>query len=204
MLATDIQDRDIEHYEGIVRQTAGMFFAMVEEEFEDVCQILRMKAWRALVSFDADKATAGRGVMHRRGDHTCRCAQCRYVFACIRNQVKDLQKRNRRNLVFIEDVAPSAPSSDKNATVRDRFESRYLEMTPDQAYKSVEDEFALPSTLDDRERKVVAMLYLSFDYGEIASVVGCSHREVSTAVRSIKEKMADWRPATRAALAVAA
>jgi RNA polymerase sigma factor (sigma-70 family) len=201
MRTQEISDKDIAHYEGIVRQTAGMFHGMVEEEFEDVCQILRMKAWRALVSFDVDKATAGKGLLHRDGDHKCRCAQCRYVFACIRNQVKDLQKRNRRNLLFIEDVAPH--NANGNGVVRDAFEMRYLEMTPDQAYKSVEDEFALPNTLDSRERKVVAMLYLSFDYGEIASVVGCSHREVSTAVRSIKEKMADWRP-TRAEPAVAA
>jgi hypothetical protein len=68
MLKADITDKDISHYEGVVRQTAGMFFAMVEEEFEDVCQILRMKAWRALVSFDVDKATAGKGLLHRQGD----------------------------------------------------------------------------------------------------------------------------------------
>lgn len=202
MRKSEISNRDVEHYEGVVRQTAGMFHGMVEEEFEDVCQILRMKAWRALVSFDSDKATAGKGLLHRQGDNTCRCARCRYVFACIRNQVKDLQKRNRRNLLFIEDVAPH--NADGNGVVRDVFELRYLEMSPEEAYKEVEDEFTLPSTLNDRERKVVAMLYLSFDYGEIASVVGCSHREVSTAVRSIKEKMADWRPTTRVALAAAA
>jgi RNA polymerase sigma factor (sigma-70 family) len=202
MLKADITDKDISHYEGVVRQTAGMFFAMVEEEFEDVCQILRMKAWRALVSFDVDKATAGKGLLHRQGDHNCRCAQCRYVFACIRNQVKDLQKRNRRNWLFIEDVAPH--NADGNGVVRDAFEMRYMEMSSDEAFASVDNEFTLPSTLNGQERKVVAMLYLSFDYSEIASVVGCSHREVSTAVKSIKDKMADWRPTTPVELAAAA
>lgn len=202
MLATDIHDREIQHFEGVVRQTAGMFSGMVEEEFEDVCQILRMKAYKALLSFDPVKADAGRGTPHRHGDHTCRCARCRYVFACIRNQVKDLQKRNRRNWLFIEDIAPH--NADGNGVVRDAFEMRYLEMTPDQAFQAVEEDFTLPSTLTEEERKVVALLYLTFDYGEIASTVGMTHKEVATAVKSIREKMADWRPTPLDTVAAAA
>lgn len=180
-------DADIQHYEGLVRKTASMYVGVVEEEYEDLCSLMRIKCWRAIESYDPAKSK-----MHRDA----------YVFSCLRNFCKDLVKRKRRDWLFIEDVAPH--NADGNGVVRDAFEMRYLQITPDEAYSIVEDEFTLPNTLTGHERQVIALLYLAFDYTEIASVVGCSHREVSTAVRSIKEKMADWRPGTTPEVALAA
>lgn len=182
-------ERDLQHYEGLVRKTASMYVGVVEEEYEDLCSIIRIKCWRALESFDPAKAS---GKPHDPRNKVCRCARCRFVFSCVKNLTKDLVKRNRRNWLFIEDVAPH--NAEGNGVVRDAFESRYLEMSPEEAFRAVEDEFTLPSSLTERERQVLGLLYLSFDYGEIAGVVGVSHRDVSTAVRGIKEKMADWKP----------
>lgn len=182
-----VTDADIQHFEGLVRKTASMYVGVVEEDYEDLCSIIRIKCWRALESFDPAKSRVPRD---------------NYVFSCVRNLCKDLVKRNRRDWLFIEDIAPH--NAEGNGVVRDAFESRYMEMSAEDAYKSIEDEFTLPSTLTEQERQVVALLYLSFDYGEIASTVAITHREVSTAVRSIKEKMADWRPISPLPVASAA
>lgn len=180
MPQTEITDADIQHYEGLVRKTASRYEAQIEEDFEDICSILRIKVWRALLAYSATR-DRGKG-------------RDSYVFSCVVNQIKDLKKRNRRDWLFIEDVAPHNASG--NGVVRDAFEMRYLEMTPEQAFQAIEDDFTLPSTLTETERQVTALLYLDFDYTEISDTVGITRREVSTSVRAIKDKMADWRPST--------
>lgn len=171
----------VEFYEGLVRKTSARYAPVVGEEFEDCCQILRIKCWRALESFDASK--------------TDKPVQ-NYVFSCVRNQVKDLLKRKRRDEVFIEDIAPSAYASDEGRGAgRERFEAKYLTETEDQAFAELLAETPLiPSTLSDTERKVLVCLYMEYQHREIASALSISMRAVAAAVRAIKEKMADWKP----------
>jgi RNA polymerase sigma factor (sigma-70 family) len=140
-------------------------------------QVRRVKVWRALVAYDPEKSTAG---------------QRSFVFSCVRNQAKDLVKRARRDWTYIEDVAPSING---NGHLRDQFESRYLVEEAEQVYGAIEDDLPLiPNTLTAQEREIIALLYIDFDYGEIATALDLERKKVATAVRGIREKLADWRP----------
>lgn len=177
-----VTDSDIQHYEGLVRKTAGMYTGIVEEEYEDLCQIIRIKCYTALVAFQSSRSKMSRDA---------------FVFGCVRNLVKDLCKRNRREWVFIEDIAPvkeNAMSRAENGSTRDAFELHYLQMTEEEAYRLVTEEVALPSTLTEQERNVVSLLYLAFDYSEISKTMGISYGTVTKTMKSVREKMADWKP----------
>lgn len=80
---------EITFYEGLVRKTAGMIAPLVQEEYEDIAAILRIKVWRALEAYDPSRA---------------RQPVERYVFMCVTNQKKDLLKRKRRHEVPLEDT----------------------------------------------------------------------------------------------------
>jgi len=100
-----------------------------------------------------------------------------FVFWCVRNQIKDLVKSKVRRdrhgrQVYIEDLADE-PSHEED---------------------SDPDGVPLPSSLSAVEREVVAYLYLGYRQTEIAVMIGCQRREVERRVRSIRHKMADWRP----------
>jgi DNA-directed RNA polymerase specialized sigma24 family protein len=79
---------DIAFYEGLVRKTAAMIAPSVQEDYDDIVAILRIKVWRALVAFDPARA---------------RQPVERYVFMCVTNQKKDLLKRKRRYEVPLDD-----------------------------------------------------------------------------------------------------
>jgi len=166
------------HYEGLVRKTAAMYEGIVEDDFDDICQLLRIKVWRALVAFDPTKARQTRD---------------QYVFMCLRNRVKDLVKKVRRNELYIEDVAPI--NGDENE-LRDWFEARYLIVAEADVFGEL-DKPLIPSTLTEGERRIVAYLYLDYSQVEIAEAEEMSVKEVATQVGGIREKMADWHPSPR-------
>lgn len=174
----------VEYYEGLVRKTASMYEGIVQEEYEDLCSILRIKCWRALESFDQSKS---------------RVPIQNYVFSCVRNQVKDLLKRKRRNDLYIEDIAPGiehgAPGSPAN---RDRFEMRYMKAEEDEAFAEILAETPLiPSTLNGPEQRVLTCLYLEYSHAEVSEALSLTPREVARAVRAIKDKLADWKPSAQ-------
>src|SRR3954470_7263330 len=68
-------------YEGLIFSTARRYSIFVEEDLEDIQQILRVKVFRALESYDGAKAPP------RTDGRSPRDA---YVFQCVRNQAKDL------------------------------------------------------------------------------------------------------------------
>lgn len=185
-------------YEGLIHKTASMYVGIVEEEFDDVVQILRVKVWRALEAFDPARS---------------KLPVDRYVFGCMRNQVMDLLKKKRHGTLFIEDVAPvggaehmshgsSAPG------MRDKFDQRYLSVDHETVFGGCEDVAPLiPSTLTERERQVVALLYLDYRQVEIAEMLDLKKGEMARMVSSVRVKMGDWRPQGQEqeqALAVAA
>lgn len=142
-----------------------------------MCQLLRLKVAQALVAFDASRS----------GMETKD-----YVFGCMRNRVKDLLKeqdrRNRRRgggQLHVEDI------SERDS----RFESRYFQVSDEQAFLAVEDEWMpLPATLTELERHVVYFLLLDLNQTEIARELGVSRERVRSAHRSVETKMEDWRP----------
>lgn len=185
------------HYEGLIFSTARMLKGHVEEEQEDVQQILRIKAFRALLSYNPGRM---RGVdIPCASVPACRCPRCRFVFMCVRDQAKDLAKRRRRGELHIEELVRTSDSSGLES--RDWFDDRYLSTTHEQVYGTVEDDGAmLPNTLSSEEREIVLMLYREHRQTEIARTLGLGKREMEKAMRSVREKLADWRPVAPARL----
>jgi DNA-directed RNA polymerase specialized sigma24 family protein len=88
---------EIIFYEGLVRRTASMIAPVVQEDYEDIVAILRIKVWRALEAFDPARA---------------RQPIERYVFMCVTNQKKDLLKRKRRHEVELDESYDAPVDSD--------------------------------------------------------------------------------------------
>lgn len=182
------------HYEGLVRKTASRYLRHSEEDFEDICQVFRFKVWKALLSFDPAnlrvKPTTRRD---------CDEARDKYVYSCVANAAKDVMKKKKHHLLFIEDVAGPgswAPEGDCAATwgQRQHFEERY--MCLEDAFKEVEDEMpVIPSTLTRSERAIVLLLYLDFKPPEIALYTTLPRAEINAMTKTIRTKMADWNPA---------
>lgn len=188
--------KDIRHYEGLVRKTAARYVAFVEEDFEDICAIFRSKVWKALVRFDPERS---------------KMTQDTFVFSCIKNQGKDLVKgsrseaaKHRRRDTFIEDEAPSGARA-ANDYLRDSFEHQYLQLPSDAVYGRIDEGvLLLPSTLTETERLVVGLLYLDYMQSEAIVLLGISKGVMERTMRSIRDKMADWRPsASETAVVVA-
>lgn len=174
----------VEFYEGLVKTTAGKYHAKVQEEYEDLCQIFRLKALEAIASYDPKKA---------------RQKVESYVFQCIYNKVKDLIKRRRRDDLYLEDVAPQWTGSangerEKNGGT-DQFDAKYFLESEQDAFRDIlRNTPLLPNTLTEVEEKVLLGLYLEHQQKEIAVMFDLTPREVAKAVRGLKEKMADWKP----------
>lgn len=182
---TRLADVDIAPYEGLIFSTARRYHDLLDIDLEDVQQILRLKVAQALVVFDPSKWRK-----HTDDDE----AKRRYVFGCVRNQVKDLLKgQDRRNSargggqLYVEELREQG----------DSFEHRYLVETDERALADVLDQMPeLPFTLSQLERSVVALLLLDYNQTEIARELGTSRTKVRVAHASVKSKMAelDWTP----------
>lgn len=176
------------HYEGLVITTAARLIRDgVELPVEDVQQLLRIKVWRALRIFRVERI--------RRAGESREKARDRYVFMAVTDQAKDLFNRKRRGELFIEDLVASRGPESGDA-LRDRFEEKHgLTSREDEVYGQVEDDGApLPSTLTQLERRLVLLLYRDFKQSEAGRELGLEKYELEKAMRSIREKMADWSP----------
>jgi RNA polymerase sigma factor (sigma-70 family) len=168
----------VEAFEGLVLRTAGMYCEILRMDEDDVRQRLRIKVWKALDSYRPARATQ---------------SVEKYVFSCVRNEVKDLLKqadRAKRNKpeCFMEDQYGSE-------AMRERFDAKHLshdEEAEREAY--VERTVELPSTLNFMERQVVALLLLDLNQTEIAARLGWTRTRVRKTHASVMEKMADWDP----------
>lgn len=185
----EASDPDVlQHFEGLVRKTAARYVGIIEDDFEDICQVLRLKVWRALLSFDPKRSRLSRDA---------------YVFGCVRNQVKDLLKRPHRNWLFIEDLTKfeGRGPTDISCDFSQRFEQRYLQVREDEVFGEIdEDDPLIPSTLTKNERKVLVCMYLDYSQANTALRLGLSRKEVATSIATIREKMADWHPSAAAAV----
>jgi RNA polymerase sigma factor (sigma-70 family) len=170
---------DITFYEGLVRSTAAIYAPMVETEYEDICQRLRIKAWRALQVFDPARS---------------RMTVERYVFMCVKNECKDIVKKVRRGDVYIEDQGARGGTVEDTKPL-DVFEARYLCIEHEQVFGLVDEGLPLiPSTLSGAERHIVVLLYRDHSQAEVARALGLRRNQMEKTMRSIREKMADWQP----------
>lgn len=166
---------DIAHYEGLIFKTASMYVPYVEMDFDDIVQVLRIKVWRALEAHDPSKVRT----------QTIE----RYVFMCVKNQCKDLVRRRRRGEVFLDDLMPVGHE--------DSPVEWMLQLATDHEQTfghAEEEELLVPCTLTEVERRVIAWLYLDRTQKEVAGIVGLTRAEMERAMRTIRQKMADWEP----------
>lgn len=187
---------DIKFYEGLIFTTAGMYAPRVEEEFDDICQLLRMKVWRALELYDPARS---------------RMPVERYVFMCVKNRCKDLVTKHRRGDVYIEDQRRSGtgvgtgPGGVGDAGTLDVFEAQYLAADHEQVFGGVDAGTPLiPSTLTGREREVIVLLYRDHSQAEVVRILGLRRSEMERIMRAIRDKMADWKPTAAAPVVAAA
>jgi RNA polymerase sigma factor (sigma-70 family) len=138
-----------------------MYAPHVQDEYEDIVSILRIKVWRALCAFDPARSSM---------------PVQRYVFSCMKNQAKDLVKRRRRNEVFFDDVTGPEESTAVEA---------------DEVYAEVERELPeLPATLTGLEQEIIVRLYLDLTQRQVAVTLCISRTEMDRSMRSIREKLA--------------
>jgi DNA-directed RNA polymerase specialized sigma24 family protein len=172
---------NLEDFEGLIFKTTVLVLPHVEDDFDDVQQLLRIKVWKVLAKYDP-----------ARSQMTVKA----YVFGCLMNYKKDLKKRRRRGELFIEDLLPDHPSGDgQRHDGSSAFEARHLAVSQDVAFLAVEDETPLlPNTLNDLERRVIGLLMLEYTATEISRTLSIGPKRLRAVRNDIERKMMDWRP----------
>lgn len=182
-----MKDMELAAYEGLIFSTAAMYEHFLDDDIEDIQQVLRLKAWRALAAFDPKRNRAG---------------VRSFVFSCVRNEVKDLVKsqsrRDRRRdgrQLYIEELT----EADEHAL---HFEARYLSESGEQAYHSVEEQgLDLPPSLTADERSVVHLLLLDLNQTEIAATLKITRLQVRRLHSGIQDKVRSWKSESEAVAA---
>lgn len=169
-------------FEGLVKETANqILLAGVELEYEDVCQLLRIKVWQAVCKFNAKKSSH----MKARDRHG-RTPLERYVFGCLLNRRKDIEKRPRRFSSSIEELRGEDYY----------FDHRYMSVDDEQLFAEAEDDPSLPSTLTEVERQVVTLRLDGRLFAQIDRELGLSRAQRERVMESVRLKLADWRPSS--------
>lgn len=169
---------DLAHYQGLVNRTAALVAIEVQLDADDIAQFLWIKVWRAVRDWNPTRARPGKG----RDD---------YVFMCVQDQVKDLKKRPRRREQFLADLRLES---------EDSWDLEHgLAVDPDVAFAEAEDEpVQLPSSLTVEERGVIELLVSGYRQAEAARFLGWPPSLMERTMRSIRLKLADWRPVVMA------
>lgn len=182
------KNRSISHYEGLVRKTAASIEPFVEDDFDEICQFLREKVWKALDAFTPSR-------VRKTSKYSPGQQLERFVFSCILNGKKDVLKKKRRNWLYIDDMlAKAALGGEDNSNLHDSFESRYLRT--DDLFTDLDPEppVPIPSSLTQQEKRVAMMLYDGYKIDEIAGRLDTTRRGVAVVVESIQLKMIEWAP----------
>jgi DNA-directed RNA polymerase specialized sigma24 family protein len=190
-------NRHISHYEGLVRKTAAIVEPWVEDEFDEICNFLREKVWKAIEAFSRKRVVSTAALSQDKQLE-------RFVYACVQNGKKDVLKKKRRGWLYIEDMlAKDASGGDQSQhELHDSFQSRYM-VEPDFA-AAEPDPLTLPDCLEGPERQVAAMLYEDFKTDEIAAAMGLRRGEVRALLETIKVKLrlAGYAPTAAATVAL--
>lgn len=176
--------KTLEKFEGLVFTTAKMHERWLGVELEDLQQVIRVKVWEAVEAFDESRYPHNRD-LHLRS----------WVFGAVRNKMKDLIKSKVRrdkygvHFNYIED--------ERTFRSEDALEGDaafdYKHMRHDDPEN---EDLALPPTLTENERAVIALIVLDYRQREIAGTLEIPISHVERAMRSIRVKMAEWEPTT--------
>jgi len=180
----------IAYYEGLVRKTAASIEPFVEDDFDEICQFLREKVWKALDAFTPSR-------VRKTSKYSPGEQLERFVFSCILNGKKDVLKKKRRNWSYIEDMLSKQHSGkhpDSDAGVNSWFEARYLRT--DDLFTDLDPEppIPIPVSFTQQERRVAMMLYDGFKVDEIAGQLDTTRRGIAVVVESMQAKMSEWAP----------
>jgi hypothetical protein len=188
----------VRHSEGLVKETANQIVERgVELDFEDIAQLLRIKVWHAACKFSEERAAASPRLGKPRDKHG-RTPLERFIFTCVANLRKDIEKRPRHHISSIDEIRDrclSSPTLDA-PNLADWFDLRYLSVDHEQVFGAVEDdaEHLLPSTLTHSERQVALLRLNGKMLMEIDRELGLSRAQREELMRSIQAKVADWHP----------
>jgi DNA-directed RNA polymerase specialized sigma24 family protein len=182
-------ERALEQFGGLISTTAEqMAAAGVELEVDDLQQLLLIKAWQAVEKWD--------------GQHVKPLPLRRWVFGCLLNYRKDIERRPRRHNASIDELRErtklvvGAVADVDNA---DWFDLRYLSVDAGRVFFEVEDEpVLLPSTLTRRERRVIRLRLKGRGLLEIDAEMRISRTQREKLMTSIRVKLADWAPGSPA------
>jgi len=175
-------NRHISHYEGLVRSTAAIIEPWVEDEFDEICNFLREKVWKALEAFSRKRViTTAKYSPDQQLE--------RFVNACVQNGKKDVLKKKRRGWLYIEDMLANQGTGDESQhELHDSFASRYM-VEPDTFAGKEPEPLVVPACLEGPERQVAAMLYEEFKTDEIAAAMGLRRGDVRGLLETIQVKL---------------
>lgn len=173
---------DIRPYEGLIFKTAQKFAGMVGMEEEDMRQELRLKTAQALLAYDNRSKLPVKA----------------FVFGCLTNRVKTLQRGHCRKLQYGIGMRYIEDFQDRNIGPYDqgsRFDFKYFHVDHDEVFGKIEDgQFVLPATVTEQERSVLLLLTLDMTPSEISMRLGIRRAETAACVQRLKEKFSDWDP----------
>jgi hypothetical protein len=165
--------------EGLAYETARQIVAEgVELELDDVRQLIRIKIWKAVLAYD--------------GAHEKRMPLRRFVFMCVANLRKDMERRPRRftsSIDALRDYSVYALAGGSGSGNADRFDARYLSVDAEQVFAGAEDELALPGSLTAVERRVIALRMEGRPLFEIDRELGLSRAQRQRMMCSIREQL---------------
>jgi DNA-directed RNA polymerase specialized sigma24 family protein len=190
------------HYEGLVRTTSNRYVGKVRMDFDDICQVFRVKIWKALLAWDPAEPRIRRKIAE--GKFTEDELRDRFVFMCVLNQGKDLTKRRKpeNDPLFIEDFATHKNLAHGRTDFAEGneshwFEARYLAVDDEDIFGGQDDPIASAEEVADLnldERRVLVCMYLQYTQPEIALRLGMSVKKVAACVKSIRAKLKEWDP----------
>jgi DNA-directed RNA polymerase specialized sigma24 family protein len=181
---------ELRAFEGLVFSTARMFAAQVGREEEDLAQELRVRVWRAIATYDPARSTQSLE---------------RYVFSAVANKIKDFkrdrareverQRANGLTFLHIEDMVLDRRSGSQRRSQQEAFDGLFYYATRDEVYGHVDEGLlTLPNTVTEREAEVTVLLMLGVTRIGVVQRLGPGPPDVDACVRSLRRKMADWKP----------
>lgn len=167
--------------------TARMFATQVGWEEDDMAQMLRLKVWKAVASFDPSRGLSLE----------------RHVFGAITNRIKDfkrdaareVKRRDRYGVMFLHIEDMRSAYDDRNVSRQEAFDARYNFAERDEVYGVIEEgKFVLPAGVTDREASVLVLLMHELSKTEIALRLGIPKPVVYECIDALRQKFADWAP----------
>jgi len=173
-----ISDERLERYEGLVHATMRRWRKYITPDLtdEDVKQELRIKVWRALVSFDPERGYP----------------EERHVFGAVYNRAKDLMNKRWR-----PEMHSGLEENDKRDILRHMgsWESSSSSVMPNLRYKQYDQRRTdALNGLPVKHQQVVVSLTAGFNAKETRAALDMKPAEYQRIMREVRVFMDEHRP----------